>query len=414
MTILTKDTITDYLKIHMPFLDYSRPLIISAVGDGDIEEDGDGYINFVYRVSDGRYKLILKQAQTQGRMVGDYVLPLDRAELEYDTMRLRASIVPEYLPKLYFNDPEEHIFVEEDVSHLQIMRFQLIKNRIYPKFAEQAAEFLAKSHFYTSEYYLDTDTFRKLTIRFMNHRMRNIFDTGAFTFKRIPEESFGGEFDPRFMKYVRDMCMDPQVAMVRHQLRHAYISKAETLIHGDYHTSNTFIDENEMKVIDMEYTFAGPLSYDMGYMMGQLLAQYFTVDFRSYGSEEERKAFKDYMRDTMREFYEGYCRVFFACWDEDAKDVYRDLPLLQEDVRQNLLREMAGFCANTNLGRCAGDIGFPEYDMLDDPLRRIHAVCISILCDVQVLKNYRNYTSYDDFWSDIEATEAAYKEHFDW
>ena len=411
MTILTKDTITDYLKIHMPFLDYSKPLIISAVGDGDIEEDGDGYINFVYRVSDGRYKLILKQAQTRGRMVGDYVLPLDRAELEYDTMRLRASIVPQYIPKLYFNDPEEHVFVEEDVSHLQIMRFQLIKNRIFPKFGKQAGEFLAKVHFYTTEYYLDTETFRKLTVRFMNHRMRNIFDTGAFHFKRLSKESCGSDFDPRFIKYVKEICMDPQIVMERHQLRHAYISKAETLIHGDYHTSNTFIDEDEMKVIDMEYTFAGPLSYDMGYMMGQLLAQYFTVDFRDYGSPEEKKAFKEYIKDSMKEFYEEYFKVFFDCWDQDAKDIYQNLPLLKEDIHRKTLKEMAGFCANTNLSRCAGDIGFPEYDMLDDPVKRIHAICLSVLADIQILKHYHDYTSYEVFWSDIEETEKAYKKH---
>lgn len=413
MTILTKDTITDYLKIHMPFLDYSKPLIISAVGDGNIEDDGDGYINFVYRVSDGKYKLILKQAQEHGRMVGDYVLPLDRAELEYDTMKLRASIVPQYIPKLYFNDPEEHIFVEEDVSHLQIMRFQCIKNRIYPKFAKQAAEYLAKTHFYTSEYYLDTDTFRKLTVRFMNHRMRNIFDTGAFHFKRLSTESCGGDFDPRFIKYVEDICMDPQIAMERHQLRHAYISKAETLIHGDYHTSNTFIDENEMKVIDMEYTFAGPLAYDMGYMMGQLLAQYFTADFRENGTKEERKAFKEYMKNTFREFYEEYFRIFFACWDEDAKDFYQNLPMLKEDIQRRYLKEMAGFCANTNLSRAAGAIGFPEYDMLENDTKRIHSICLSVIADVQVLKHYHDYTSFDDFWRDIEETEKAYMAHFD-
>ena len=37
MITLTKANITDYLKEHMPDLDYSRPLIISEIGEGTPE-----------------------------------------------------------------------------------------------------------------------------------------------------------------------------------------------------------------------------------------------------------------------------------------------------------------------------------------------------------------------------------------
>ena len=61
MITLTKGNITDYLREKMPDLDFSRPLIISEIGEGAPEEDGDGYVNFVFRVSDGKRKMILKQ-----------------------------------------------------------------------------------------------------------------------------------------------------------------------------------------------------------------------------------------------------------------------------------------------------------------------------------------------------------------
>ena len=95
MFLLTKDNITEYLKGQMPYLDCSRPLVISAIGEGTMEEDGDGYINFVFRVSDGNYKLIVKQSWPQGRVAQFSDLPLNRAELEYESMRLRSAIVPE-------------------------------------------------------------------------------------------------------------------------------------------------------------------------------------------------------------------------------------------------------------------------------------------------------------------------------
>ncbi len=48
MLILTKENITDYLKEKMPDLDTSKPFIISAVGEGPEEEDGDGFVNYVF------------------------------------------------------------------------------------------------------------------------------------------------------------------------------------------------------------------------------------------------------------------------------------------------------------------------------------------------------------------------------
>ena len=62
MLILTKENITDYLKEKMPDLDTSKPFIISAVGEGPEEEDGDGFVNYVFRVSDGKKKLIVEKA----------------------------------------------------------------------------------------------------------------------------------------------------------------------------------------------------------------------------------------------------------------------------------------------------------------------------------------------------------------
>ena len=63
MITLSKDNITEYLKNHISFLDYSKPITISAVGEGSVEEDGDGFINFVFRVSDGKHNLIVKQCR---------------------------------------------------------------------------------------------------------------------------------------------------------------------------------------------------------------------------------------------------------------------------------------------------------------------------------------------------------------
>ena len=413
MITLSKENITEYLKEKMPYLDFSKPLIISAIGEGSLEEDGDGYINFVYRVSDGKWKLILKQARKDGRVAALKDMSLDRAALEYDYMKLGRVIVPEYFPELYFYDAENLVFAVEDVSHLKIARFQLNKSIIFPKMAGQIAEYLAKMHFYTSDYYLDTDTFRKLQVRFMNARMREVFDNMAFMNRDIgTPEGPGFELDPEYADYIRDLVFDPRVVLERYKMRDLFMRKAEVLLHGDFHTSNVFVDQEDLKVIDMEYAFFGPAAYDLGYQESHLLSQFICGAFRPFDSEAERMNFVSYMLASMQHLFDEYCRVFFECWDNDAKAVYQNVPGMQEYVRKQLLQNMIGFCATSNIFRCAGGHGnYPEYDDLTDKTAQRNAVILSmIMCHRMILcrEEYNNIQEWiDDLLGMLKKFQAS-------
>ena len=403
MITLSKENITDYLKEKMPYLDFSRPLIISAIGEGSLEDDGDGYINYVYRVSDGKVKLILKQAREDGRVADLHDMSMDRAALEYDYMKLGHVIVPEYLPKLYFYDDENLAFAVEDVSHLKIARFQLNKSIMFPKMAGQIAEYLAKIHFYTSDYYLDTDTFRKLQIRFMNSKMRAVFDDMAFGNRDVDGSGkMGFELDPEYADYIRDLVFDPKVVLERYKLRDLFMRKAEVLLHGDFHTSNVFVDQEELKVIDMEYAFFGPAAYDLGYQESHLLSQCVCAAFRPFPSEEERLTFISYTLATMQHLFAEYCKVFFECWDTDAKPIYQGIPGMQEYVQKQLLQDTIGFCASSNFFRCAGGHGnYPEYDDLTDPIAQRNAVILSILMDHKMILCREDYNSVQEWIDDL-------------
>ena len=74
---------------------------------------------------------------------------------------------------------------------------------------------------------------------------------------------------------------DESIRVCCYELRHKFMTRGEALIHGDLHTSNVFADKERLKVIDMEYTFAGPLCYDIGYFAASLLTQYCTADRKS-------------------------------------------------------------------------------------------------------------------------------------
>ena len=405
MITLTKENITDYLRKQMPDLDFSKPLIISEIGEGTAEEDGDGYVNYVFRVSDGKRKMILKQGRSVGRVTGHTGMDLARTSIEYDYMKIGQVIVPEYIPELYFYDDENLVFAVEDVSYLKICRFQLNKSEIFPKMAKQAADYLARMHFYTSDYYLDTETFRRLQVRFMNSKMRKFFDDRTFISfdcgEGDPTEEFGFELNPLYAEETRKLILDPRVILERHKLRELYMRKAEALLHADFHTSNVFVSKEQLKAIDMEFTFFGPAAYDLGYLQANLLSQCASGVFRSFESQQERLEFVSFILATMQELFTEYCNVFFACWNKDAKPIYQDVPGLQEYVQKQLLQDMIGFCANSLIFRCAADIGYPEYDDLKDKEKIRNAKLLSLAMDHRMILRRAEYPNAEAWIDDM-------------
>ena len=377
---LEKDNIQEYLKTQMPGLDYSKPLHIHRLGDGNAEEDGDGYLNFIYRVSDGHTKLILKQGRDHGArgLTQTFEVPIDRNKLEYETMKIRRTIVPEYVPGLYFYDAENSIMAVEDVSHLKVLRYQFNKNVCFPLFAKQIADFMAKSHFYTSEYYLDTKTFRDLTVHFMNHEMRNVFDDMLFI-TQTDQMQYGVPVDEGYMPFVKKIILDPLVVEARYEMRHKYITNGEALVHADLSTSNIMMDERELKVIDMEYTFCGPFASDIGYLESNILSQFICAGYRPFENEAERNRFREYCLDTMAGIFDEYVRVFFECWDRDAKDRYRNVLGLKEQIAKQLLSDVVGFTATATINRCSGPFTLSEYNETGSEKNRAQAVCTAMV-----------------------------------
>ena len=409
MIILDKNNIIPYLKERMPDIDFSGEVSITAIGDGSqsAEEAGDGYVNYIFIVRTNKISLVVKQSRESARMSGGE-MPLTRNHLEFDAMKGFNAIAPQYVPKVYFIDDENRVFVMEDVSTngRMIARFQFNQNRIFPGFARHCGEYMADTAFHTSELYLDTPDFRALTCRFMNAEMRPLMEDGLFIYKFwTPYESTLGK---EFRAFAESISEDPAYLTERHKMRHIYMTKAECLIHADLHTSNLFAGQDSMKVIDMEFTFCGPFSYDMGYLMGNIVSQYASTCYRDFPSEQERKEYKAYLLATMIELYESYIERFLDNWKNYGKSIYQDVPGLMDAVKQNILLEMTGFASIVNWFRIAGQISYPDFDMITDLDKKRDAMALSLMMDWQMMFHRYNYTCIQDFIDDLLYVEKNY------
>ena len=409
MIILDKNNIIPYLKERMPDIDFSGDVNITAIGDGSqsAEEAGDGYVNFIFIVRTKEHSFVVKQSREAARMSGGQ-MPLTRNHLEFDAMKVFNAIAPNYVPKVYFIDDENRVFVMEDASTegRMIARFQFNQNRTFPGFAKHCGQYMADTDFYTSELYLDTPDFRALTCRFMNAEMRPIMEDGLFiNMFGTPYDSTLGE---EFQAFAKSITEDPSYLTERHKMRHIYMTKAECLIHADLHTSNVFAGHDSLKVIDMEFTFCGPFSYDLGYLIGNLVSQYASACYREFPSEQERLEFKAYLLATMVELYETYVDRFTDNWVKYGKSIYQDVPGLMDAFRQNILFEMPGFASIVNWFRIAGEIPYPDFDMITDLDKKRDAMAMSLMMDWQIMFNRYNYKNIHDFIDDLLFVEKNY------
>ena len=374
MVVLDKHNIIPYLRQHYPAFDTAGAVRVSAIGDD--EGDSRGLINYVFRVRNGRASLILKQARSNMRLDDDvastdasYCPPQDRNYSEYLSLKLRRAITPDCVPEVYYADRENHVFLMEDVNYIRPSRTQLSQGIMIDGLAARSAHFRADNHLYTSEFYLETEAFRELDRCFVNTGMRAIMENWLFL-RDTPTHQC-----PPLTRHFLPYIFAEDVVVQSHLLRHKYMNSTQAFIHSDVHTSNVFADGTQIKVIDMEYTFAGPCGYDLGYFLASLVSQYCSAVFRPFPSQGERRDFKRYILSAIYTLADGYQKRFAAHWNDEAKPVYRACPGFRDAFLTELLPDVAGFAAMPMFTLCVSSFGFTqEFEVIPDERQKLHAL----------------------------------------
>jgi 5-methylthioribose kinase len=379
------------------------------------EIDGDGYVNYIYRIWDDKgNSVILKQAKPFLKAFGKgvYPVPVDRSASEADIMKIRSAIVPQFVPRTLHVDKENNLYICEDCGRLGIMRFGLSRGRRYPLFPKLMGEFIAKCNFYTSEIFVDQCVHKELGVRFTSPDMSLIMESILFRRKNVfaNVDNSGGEPDSLHKAASDFFWSRREVRLELMKLRDVYMKKQECLVHGDLHTSNTMIEGSEMKILDMEYTHMGPFSSDSGYLLGNLVYTYDTWFYHEEWNSEERALYREeilgYIKDTLNEYF----RVFTECWVRDAKDEFKEYPEYLEALFLTYLREVCGFMGSQICSRIGGYAETPDFDVLTDTLARNKARAMAMTTAYNLIMRGNGVSSAEDITDIIKNTAVFFLE----
>ncbi|MBV8701147.1 MAG: S-methyl-5-thioribose kinase, partial [Bradyrhizobium sp.] len=265
-----------------------------------------------------------------------------------------------------------------------IMRKGLVAGTIYPRFVERITTFMARTLFLSSDLAVSAAEKKEGVAAFAgNHALCKITEDLIFTDPyRVAEQNRWTEpyLDTTAASFREDL--DLHVAISRLKLK--FMSSPEALIHGDLHTGSIMVTESDTRVIDPEFAFYGPMGFDVGAVIANLLMAYFASD----GHERvtgERRAFEAWVLKTVENVWAEFARKFLDLWRREAKGDAYPATLFEgaagaarlESERQSymdrLFQDVVGFAAAKTIRRILGLAHNIDFELIEDLKRR--AIC---------------------------------------
>ncbi len=345
-------------------------------------EIGDGNLNLVFHITDENKKgIIIKQALPYAKVVGEsWPLSLNRAKIESDALKRFAQYVPQYVPKVYYADETLAVTVMEDLSHLKIARAGLVEGTSYPLLAKHIGEFLAHVLFYTSDFALDPEEKKGLAKQFVNPDLCKITEDLVFTDPFFDHET--NDFEEELRKDVEALWADSQVKLEAAKLKKKFLTNSDALIHGDLHTGSIFADEYTTKVIDPEFAFYGPLGFDLGQFIANLL-----LNALSRSEEEQNELFAQ-----VKEAWDVFSETFTELWKKDSLEAFAGVNGYLEYVLKTTWRDAVGFAGCEVIRRTIGLAHVADLDGIQDSQKRLGAKRHALRLGKALLLNQQSIT----------------------
>ncbi len=350
-----------------------------------INEVGDGNLNLVFVVKGASGGVAVKQALPYVRLVGEsWPLPLSRAHYEHMALSEQARLAGGLVPTIIHYDDVQALIVMELLEPHIVMRQGMVAATIYPRFAEDISTFMAQVLFFTSDLALPAHAKKSLVGAFAgNSALCKITEDLIFTDPYHVTE-LNRWTSPQLDGFAARWRNDTELKIAVSRLKLKFMSCTEALLHGDLHTGSIMVTEKDTRVIDPEFAFVGPMGFDVGAVIANLLLNYFSHDGHEI-RPGERDAYREWVLTTTESVWARFYEKFLDLWRQHSTgDAYtvslflgeKDQTALEaERIRymQRLWTDTIGFAGTKMIRRILGLAHNIDLEWIKDADRR--ALC---------------------------------------
>ena len=351
------------------------------------EEIGDGNINYIFRVLDietGK-SVVMKQADKFLRSSGR-PLDLERSRIEAEILKIEGELAPQFVPKVYRYDETMCVIVMEDISEYKNLRKELLEEKIFPKFADEISSFLVDTLLPTTDLVLDSAKKKDRVKEFINKELCDISECLVFREPYVDDKGRNIVI-PENLEFVKDKLYDDiELRVEAGKLKNNFMNNAQALIHGDLHSGSIFINQDGLKVIDPEFSFYGPIGYDVGNVVGNLM---FAMVNRKHLMEDgpKKEEFINWISETIFEIFNLFVDKFRDKYDELVVDPMYITEGFKNWYLEEILADSLGYAGLEIIRRVVGDAKVMEVTSITDIKKRVAVERELIEMGIKLVKN---------------------------
>lgn len=353
-------------------------------GQWRVAEVGDGNLNLVFIVTGPKGQVIVKQALPYLRLVGDsWPLPLKRSFYEYQALVRHSSHDPGRVPQVFHFDETQAMIVMQYLTPHVILRKSVVRGVQHPHLAAHMGRFLARTIFRASPLALSGARLREeMTLFSGNTILSDITETLVFTdpYFAAPRN----RHTPGLEAFIAPLRADRALRIAAQEAKHAFVSKTETLMHGDLHSGSLMVTAEDTQVIDPEFAMYGPMGFDVGMFMANLLLAYHAQSGHEV-TPGARDPYRAYLLDQIDQVWRVFVAEFRQQWQTGRTGLIYEPVLFEQagdptgadaafsNIINGIWRDALAFCGVEMHRRILGLAHVEDLEAIPDPARRVKA-----------------------------------------
>jgi len=338
------------------------------------------------------------------RIAPSWPLTLDRCYFEYLCLVEQSKYAPEYIPEVYFFDRDMSLYVMEYLTPHIILRRGIIKAIKYPLLDEHVSDFLAKTLFHTSDLYLKSEEKKQKISEFPHNDLLHLTEKVIYTEPYIQHPN--NRNNPEIQSVVDTIQSDIEIKLHVSYFKDQFMNNTQALIHGDLHTGSIMVTQERTFFIDPEFAMYGPMSFDVGKYLGNLILGYLcqdgqkTQDTEPIDRDEYKKWLKEQILNTWYKFYAKFINLWNSHHSGDLYDFLKGdekgLKMAQELFMNKLFHDSVGIMGLVIIRRILGIAHVQDIESIKDLKERAKCETVALNLAVKLIKERENFSTIDE------------------
>ncbi|MBS8267015.1 S-methyl-5-thioribose kinase [Mesobacillus boroniphilus] len=395
--LMNADEVISYVKEKTDFFDKDAELSCTEIGDGNL--------NYVFRVIEEQSgkSLIVKQAGDTARISDEFKLSTNRIRIESNVLKLEGELASGLVPDVYLFDGVMNCCVMEDLSDHTILRTALNEGRIFPKLADDLTTFMVNTLLLTSDVVMEHKAKKALVQDYINPELCEISEDLVYS-EPFTDHNNRNDLFPANKEWIEENIYgDDKLRFEAAKLKFAFMTNAQALVHGDLHSGSVFVKEDSTKVIDPEFAFYGPMGYDVGNVVANLMFAW----SRAHVTNADEN-YVSWLEETIKDTVNLFADKFLACWKENATDIMAMEQGFERWYLDSVLQDTASVTGMEMIRRIAGLAKVKDMTTISDSEQRVTAERICLSAAKQFVLNSGSYKTGDQFLKVLKNSASSH------